>query len=171
MDQDKEVLFIQTGSTKGTTFKINVGGLVFSSLFDTGAQVSCIKYDTVATLGLLSQISDNNISIRMANGQDMGIRGSVMVNFKIGPSSFSHKFVVCEGLTRPFILGEEFLSQHCFTLGWTDENRRFAEYKNKVIAVASQTVMDDQIIVSRPGKNPSEKLCYGPNKMSKYVFR
>ena len=110
MDQDKEVLFIQTGSTKGTTFKINVGGLVFSSLFDTGAQVSCIKYDTVAALGLLSQISDNNISIRMANGQDMGIRGSVMVNFKIGPSRFSHKFVVCEGLTRPFILGEEFLS-------------------------------------------------------------
>ena len=30
-------------------FKINVVGLAFSSLFDTGAQVSCIKYDTVAT--------------------------------------------------------------------------------------------------------------------------
>ena len=41
MDQDsKEVLFIQKGSTKGTTFKIDVGGLVFSSLFDTGTQVS-----------------------------------------------------------------------------------------------------------------------------------
>ena len=78
-----DVLFIQTGSTKGTTFQINVGGLLFSSLFDTGAQVSCIKYDTVAMLGVLSQISHNNISIRMANGQDMGIRGSVMVNFKI----------------------------------------------------------------------------------------
>ena len=37
---NKEVLFIQTGSTKGTMFKINVDGLVFSSLFDTGAQVS-----------------------------------------------------------------------------------------------------------------------------------
>ena len=124
VDQDKEVLFIQTGSIKGNTFKINVGGLVFSSLFDTGTQVSCIKYDMVATLGLLSQISDNNICIRTANGQDMGIRGSVMINFKIGQSRFSHKFVVCEGLTRPFIIGEEFLSQHCFTLGWADENRR-----------------------------------------------
>ena len=91
MEQDnKEVLFIQTGSTKGTTFKINVDNLVFSSLFDTGAQVSCIKYDTVATLGLLSKISDNNINVRTANGQDMGIKGSVMVNFKIGPSSFMH---------------------------------------------------------------------------------
>ena len=63
MEQNnKEVLFIQTGSTKGTTFKINVGGLVFTSLFDTGAQVSRIKYDTVAALGLLGQISDNNIN-------------------------------------------------------------------------------------------------------------
>ena len=107
MEQNnKEVLFIQTGSTKGTTFKINVDGLVFSSLFDTGAQVSCIKYDTVAALGLLGQVSDNNINVRTANGQDMGVKGSVMVNFKIGPSSFTHKFIVCEGLTRPFILGE-----------------------------------------------------------------
>ena len=135
MDQDKEVLFIKTGSTKGTTFKINVGGQVFSSLFDTGAHVSCIKYDMVDVLGLLSQIPDNYISIRTANGQGMGVRGSVMVNFKIGPSSFSHKFVVCKGLTRPFIVGEEFLSQHCFTLGWTGKNRRFTKYKNKVIAL------------------------------------
>ena len=84
---NKEVLFIQTGSTKGTTFKIKVNDLVFSSLFDTGAQVSCIKYDTVAALGLLHQISDNNVNIRTANGQDMGVKGSVMVNFKIGPCS------------------------------------------------------------------------------------
>ena len=69
MEQDnKEVLFIQKGSTKGTTFKINVDSLVVSSLFDTGTQVSCFKYDTVAALSLLSQISDNNINVRMANG-------------------------------------------------------------------------------------------------------
>ena len=42
---EKEVLFIQSGNTKGTTFKIKVNDHVFSSLFDTGAQVSCIKYD------------------------------------------------------------------------------------------------------------------------------
>ena len=119
-----------------------------------GAQVSCIKYDTVATLDLLDQISDNNINVRTANGQDMGIKGSIMVNFKIGPSSFTHKFVVCEGLTRPFILGEEFLSHHCFTLGWTNDNKRFAKYRDKVIAVALQAVIDDRIMVSYPVKIP-----------------
>ena len=60
----------------------------------------------------------------------MGVKSSVMVNFKIGPCSFTHKFVVCEGLTRPFILGEEFLSHHCFTLGWNDDNKRFVENRD-----------------------------------------
>ena len=58
----------------------------------------CIKYDTVAALRLVSQISDNNINVRTTNGQDIGIRGSVLVNFKIGPTSFTHKLVVSEGL-------------------------------------------------------------------------
>ena len=57
-------------------------------------------------LGLLSQISDNNTSVRTTNGQDMGVSCSTMVTFKIGLTSFTHKFVFCEGLTRPFILGK-----------------------------------------------------------------
>ena len=62
----------------------------------------------VAALGLLDlgQIFDNNINVRTANGQDMSVVGAVMVNFKIGTCSFAHKFIVCEGLTRPFIIGE-----------------------------------------------------------------
>ena len=94
-----EVLFIQSGNTKGTTFKINVNDHVFSSLFDTGALVSCIKYDTVAVLGLLHQITESSTCIRTANGQDVGIKGSVVVNFKIGPCSFTHKFIVYNGIT------------------------------------------------------------------------
>ena len=54
--------------------KLMFSGLVFSFLFDTGTQVSCIKCDTVATLSLLGQISDNNIDVRTPNGQDMGVK-------------------------------------------------------------------------------------------------
>ena len=94
----------------------------------------------------------------------MGVKGSVMVNFKIGPCSFTHKFMVCEGLTRPFILGEEFLSHHCFTLGWSDDNKRFAEYRDNIIAVALQTVMDDRIMVSCPVKIPVRNFAMVPTK-------
>ena len=92
-------------------------------------------------MDLLHQISDSSTCIRTAKSQDVGVRGSIVVNFKIGPCSFTHKFIACKGITRPFILGEEFLSHHCFKLGWTDDNIRFAEYKDEVIAVASQAAL------------------------------
>ena len=137
---------------------------VFSSLFDTGAQISCIKYDTVTEMGLLHQISDSSTCIRTANGQDVGVKGSVVVSFKIGPCSFPHKFIVFKGITRPFILGEEFLSHHCFKLGWTDDNKRFAEYRSEVIAVASQAVMDDRIMVSHSVRIPARHFAMVPTK-------
>ena len=102
---EKEIFFINTGKTKGTTFKIKVKDLVFSSFFNTGAQVSCIKYDTITEMGLLHQIADSSTCIRTANSQDIGVRGSIKVNFKIGPCSFTHKFIICKGITRPFISG------------------------------------------------------------------
>ena len=145
-------------------FEIKVNNSIFSSLFDTGAQVSCIKYDTVAALGSLHQISGSNICIRTSNAQDVHVRGLVRINVKIGPCSFTHKFEVCEGLTRPFILSKEFLSHHCFKLGWTDDNKRFTEYKSEIIAVASQAVMDDRIMVSHPVRIPVRHFAMVPTK-------
>ena len=115
-------------------------------------------------MGLLHQISDSSTCIRTANSQDIGVRGSIVVNFKIGPCSFTHKFIVCKGITRPFILGKEFLSHHCFKLGWTDDNKRFAEYKDEVIAVASQAVMDDRIMVSHAVQIPARHFAMVPTK-------
>ena len=161
---EKEVFVINTGKTKGTTFKIKVKDHVFSSLFNTGAHVSCIKYDTVTEMGLLHQIPDSSTCIRTANGQDVGVKELVLVSFKIGSCSFTHKFIVCKGITRPFILGEDFLSCHCFKLGWTDNNKRFAEYKGKVIAIASQAVMDYRIMVSRAVWIPAQHFAMVPTK-------
>ena len=87
-----------------------------------------------------------------------------MINFKIGSCSFTHKFIVCEGLTRPFILGEEFLSHLCLKLGWTDNNKRFTEYKSKIIAFASQAVMTDRIMVSCLMRIPARNFAMVPTK-------
>ena len=86
-----------------------------------------------------------------------------MINFKIGSCSFTHKFVIYSGITRPFILGEEFLSHHCFKLGWTNDNKIFAEYRSKIIAVASQAIMDDKI-VSHPVRIPARHFAMVPTK-------
>ena len=154
---------INTGKTKGTTFKIKVKDLAFSSLFDTGAQVSCIKYDTVSEMELLHQISEKQYMYKNCEWPRCGSK-RIVVSFQIGPCSFTHRFIVCKGITRPFILGEDFLSHHCFKLGWMDYNKRFAEYKGKVIAIASQAVMDDRIMVSHPVHIPARHFAIVPTK-------
>ena len=60
------MFFINQGRTRGTTFKIDTGGYVFSCLFDTGAEVSCMNVDTCTALGLLDSVSDTNTQVNMA---------------------------------------------------------------------------------------------------------
>ena len=140
----KEVFFINQGRTRGTTFKIDTGGYVFSCLFDTGAKVSCMNVETCTALSLLHNVSDTNTQVNTASGQDMGIIGHVMVTFKLGKQSFTHKFLVCRFLTRPFILGKDYLSKNCMCMEW-DGNKRAISCMSNVLVVASQEVMEETI--------------------------
>ena len=124
MSSGSSVYTIDTGKTRGTTFKIDTGGYVFSCLFDSGAEISCMNMEMVAALGLTSQITPSSISVNTANGDHMGVAGDVWVNFKIGRKfSFTHSFVVCERLSHPFIIGEDFMRKHYMSLQWVPENK------------------------------------------------
>ena len=94
MSSGSSVYTIDTGKSRGTTFKIDTGGYVFSCLFDSGAQISSMNMEMVATLGLTSQITPSSISVNTANGDYMGVAGDVWVNFKRGRKfSFTHKIL------------------------------------------------------------------------------
>ena len=98
-----------------------------------------MNVDTVATLRLLGKLTQSSVTVNMASGQNMGTAGNVQVNFKIGRKySFTHRFVVCENLTRPFILGADLMSQHYMKLGWAPGKKRTLGYLDETIAVASQ---------------------------------
>ena len=72
-----------------------------------------MNMDKVGTLGLLGELTRSSVTVNTASRQNMGVAGDVQVNFKIGRKySFTQKFVVCENLTRPFILGADFMSKH-----------------------------------------------------------
>ena len=118
MSSGSSVYTIDTGKTRGTTFKIHTGGYVSSCLFDSGAEISCINMETVATLGLTSQITHSSISVNIANGDHMGVAGDVRVNYKICRKfSFTHNFVVCERLSHLFIIGKDFMRKWVTSMG------------------------------------------------------
>ena len=134
---------------------------MFSCLFDTGAEVSCMNVDTCTALGLLDSVSDTNTQVNTASGQDMGILGHVMVTFKLGKQSFTHKFLVCRFLTRPFILGEDYLSKNCMSMEW-DGNRRAISYRSNMLVTASQEVMEEPLKLCNAIKIPARSFVVAP---------
>ena len=90
--------------------------------------------DTVATLGLFGELTRSSVTVNTASRQNMGVAGDVQLNFKISRKySFAHTFVLCENLTRPFILGADFMSKHYIKLGWAPGKKRtFLVLRNSI---------------------------------------
>ena len=144
MSSGSSVYTIDTGKTRGTTFKIDTGGYVFSCLFDSGAEISCMNMETIAALGLTSQITPSSVSVNTVNGDHMGVAGNVRVHFKIGKKcSFIHSFVVCKKLSHLFIFGEDFMRKHYMSL--LPENKCSLGFQGETIAVASQAMLDEPL--------------------------
>ena len=102
--------------------------------------------ETVAALGLTSQITPSSISVNTANGDHMGVAGDVCVNFKIGRKfSFTHYFVVCKRLSHLFIIGEDFMRKHYILLQWVPKNKCALGFQGQTIAAVSQAVLDEPL--------------------------
>ena len=163
MSSGSSVYTIDTGKSRGTTFKIDTGGYVFSCLFDSGAEISCMNMETVATLGLMSQITPSSVSVNTANGDHMGVAGNVRVHFKIGKKcSFTHSFVVCERLSHPFIIGEDFMRKHYMSLQWVPENKHALGFQGETIAVASQAILDEPLRLKNTIRIPPRSTVMAP---------
>ena len=67
-----QVFTINKGMAQGTMFKIDTGGFVFSCLFNSGAEISCMNMDTVATLQLLDKLTRSSVTVNTASRQKKG---------------------------------------------------------------------------------------------------
>ena len=116
---------------------------------------------TIATLGLMSQITPSSVSVNTANGDHMGVAGDVRVQFKIGKKcSFTHSFVVCERLSCPFIIGEDFMRKHYMSLQWVPENKCALGFQGEIIAVASQAMLDEPLRLRNAIQIPLEAMLW-----------
>ena len=122
-----------------------------------------MNMDTVATLGLLGKLTQSSITVNMASRQNMGIAGDVRITFKIGRKySFTHRFVVCENLSRPFILGANFMSEHYMKLGWAPGRKRTLGYLDETITVASQEVTNEPLVLRNSIRIPARNCAVVP---------
>ena len=144
-------------------FKIDTDGYVFPCLFASSAEISCMNMETVAALGLTSQITPSSVSVNTASGDHMGVAGNVRVHFKIGKKcSFTHSFVVCERLSHPFIIGEDFMRKHYMSLQWVPENKHTLGFQGETIAVASQAILDEPLRLRNAIRIPPRSTVMAP---------
>ena len=93
----------------GTTFPTKIGTSVCHALIDTGAMRSCISEKYYQSLLLTKIQFVQNISVRSATGSNLIPLGLINCSFELGKIKFNSDFIVCKNLTRPLILGRDFL--------------------------------------------------------------
>ena len=100
------------GTEQGTTFPTKIGTSMSNAIIDTGATKSCISEKYYQSLSLTKIQFIQNISVKSANGSNLMPLGLINCSFELGKIRFNSDFIVCKHLTRPLILGRDFLIQN-----------------------------------------------------------
>ena len=120
IDRAEEVII---GSEQGTTFPTKVGSTLCNALIDTGATKSCMSESYYKTLHLDSIYSVVNTHVRSATGSNLSPLGIVNCTLKLGKTTFVNDFIVCQNLTRPLILGKDFLVKNQITVRYAENGK------------------------------------------------
>ena len=111
------------GSEQGTTFPTKVGSTLCHALIDTGATRSCMSETYYRTLQINSIHSLSNTHVRSATVSNLSPLGIVNCTFELGKTVFINDFIVCQNLTRPLILGRDFLMRNHVTVRYSEDGK------------------------------------------------
>ena len=99
------------GTEQGTTFPTKIGTSMCNTLIDTGTTKSCISEKYYQHLPLTKIHHLKNISVKSAMGSNLIPLGMINCSFELGKIRFNSNHIACRNLTRPLILGRDFLMQ------------------------------------------------------------
>ena len=122
----KEEIFVNMvtiGNAMGATIPVAFGQTRCNVLIDTGAMKSCMSQTFYQQLMLPTMRSIYTYQVKSATGSNLCPMGITGCEFKIGDRDYKTDFVVCKNLTRPCILGIDFLTKHNIFAGWTAEGK------------------------------------------------
>ena len=129
------------GTEQGTIFPTKNGTLMCNALIDTGTTRSCISEKYYQHLPSTKIHHLRNISIKSATGSKLTPLGMINCSFELGKIRFNNNLIVCRNLTRPLILGIDFLIQNHITVRYADDGKCILDYQQHEL-VASINVED-----------------------------
>jgi len=124
----------------------DIGSMKLKCLFDTGADVSCIKTSTFAQTQLTKVPFESSVAknFRAAGGQKLQLSGKATLPIQIDRKTVHHPFYLIDNLNEDCILGIDFITEH--SLNYCPQNRQFfwpgdKQWVNGIITMSQSDII------------------------------
>ena len=156
---NSRVELVTVGTTVGATVPATLEHTVCNALIDTGATRSCLSEEYYQQLLLPGLKPVHKLQVRIASGSSLQPTGTVTCDFKLGRQPFSFNFMVCKNLSRPCILGLDFLRKHRIGIGWGPNGKFQLDFHQQVLVESIKVYMFGPTLQTRQCVNiPSRSL-------------
>ena len=91
----------------------------------------------------------HKLQVRTASGSSLCPTGTITCDFKLGKQPFSFEFIVCRGLSRPCILGLDFLRKYKIGIGWSPNGKFQLDLHQQVLAESAKVYMSGPMLQTR----------------------
>ena len=119
---------------------------------------SCISERYYQQLPALQMQKLNHISVKSATGSNLTPLGIIHCSFKLGKITFNNSLIVCRNLTRPIILGKDFLLQHNITVQYAVNGKCILDYQQQELIASIDIENKPQLYVTHPVDIPGRTL-------------
>ena len=135
-----------------------MGTTVCNALIDTGATRCCISEEYYRKLQLSKIHLLQNVSVRSATGSNLALIGLVNCTFMLGDTSFDFDFIVCKNLTRPFILGRDFLIQNHIAMRYSENQKCILDHQQPELVAATDVEIRPHLSLANSTSLPGRTL-------------
>ena len=161
------------GTEQGTTFPTKIGTSMCNALIDTGATRSCISEKYYQHLPSTKIHHLRNISIKLATDSNLTPLGMINCSLEFGKIRFNSNLIVCRNLTRPLILGRDFLIQNHITVQYADDGKCILDYQQHELVASFDVEDKPQLNIAHSVTLPLATVCIYNNlvpNQSGYIY-
>ena len=137
---------------------MKIGTSMCNALIDTGATKSCISEKYYQHLPLTKIHHLKNISVKSAMGSNLIPLGMINFSFELGKIRFNSNLIVCRNLTRPLILGRDFLMQNHIMVRYADNGKCILDYQQNELITSIDIEDKPQLNMVHPVTLPGRML-------------
>ena len=128
----------------GAIIPTKIQGRTCPTLIDTGATRSCINEIIFHKLQNLETQELHGLRVVSASGEDISLKGMTKLQITINGTTFEHNFLICRNITKPLIIGLDFLRRYKIGTTWNDEGKFSLQYKNKILIQSIEKTFRDE---------------------------